>query len=507
MFPNLRAKLTIAFGLVTFLTVLLSAGGTMLLLREREISAARERIGRVGNTVADEVRYEATRGARADRLSLLLQQRADQLNVRFLLIDSKGVVIQDTAGALIDHRADDLLDRRRAMQHSAPAGFGFTTWQEGPIRNVIIFPGGGSIVSRAVISEDYRVLMLVPEADIAKAWEGLAPRLALSGGAALVAAVAVASLLSRSITRPIVRLTRASEEMARGRYDQRIPEEGRDEIGRLAGAFNQMAQEVSRSHQAMRDLNGNVAHELKTPLTSIQGYSQALLDGIVRTPEERAHAARVINDEAERMRRLVEDLLYLSRLESGQLRLERAPVRIGALLEHAAERIAWQVRDSGRELRVHTAIDIPAVSGDERRLEQVLGNLLENALRFTPEGGRITLSAAWSLDRVTVRVHNPGAYIPPEHLPRLFERFYQVDRSRSGPHGGLGLAIAAEIVAAHGGAIGAASDRDTGTEFAVTLPVAALPARGAEADASRATPPATSPAPIASVPARGEPAA
>ena len=473
MFPTLRAKLTVAFALVTFLTVFLSALGIVLLLRDREESAARERIGQFGNAVAGEVLSLAGANWRADALSVFLQQRAEELNLRFLLIDRRGLIVTDTAGKLTSQPADDIIRADRGMRRSDLSGFGFATWQEGPVRQMIFFPGVTPASRRQGITPDYQVVMLVPEANISGAWEGLLPRVALSGTIALVAAIGVAYVLSRSITRPVVEVTRASEQMARGRYDQRIPVSGRDEIGRLARVFNKMAHEVARTHQAMRDLNGNVAHELKTPLTSIQGYAQALLDGAVRSPEEAEHAARVIHEEAERMRRLVDDLLYLSRLESGQLQLECAPVHVPTLLQTAAERVAWQAQEGGRELRLLMGIDIPIIQGDARRLEQVLANLLDNALRHTPPGGRITLGARWSLEHVTLSVHNTGSYIPPEHLPRIFERFYQVDpaRTREGRlrTSGLGLAIAREIVAAHGGRISAGSDPDTGTEFTVVL--------------------------------------
>jgi signal transduction histidine kinase len=230
---------------------------------------------------------------------------------------------------------------------------------------------------------------------------------------------------------------------------------------------------VSRSHRMMRDLLANVAHELKTPLTSIQGFSQALMDGAARTPEDQAKAARIINDEAERMRRLVEDLLYLSQLESGQLRMEMGRVDVTILLGDAAERVSWQLRDTDRRLRLNIAPGLPAIDGDTRRLEQVLGNLLDNAIRHTPAGGTVTLQGEQRNGMVVLSVRNTGSYIPPEVLPRVFERFYRADshRTRDGRHGGLGLSIAAEIVAAHHGRIEAESDPESGTVFRVSLPV------------------------------------
>ncbi|HVC31525.1 MAG TPA: ATP-binding protein, partial [Steroidobacteraceae bacterium] len=254
---------------------------------------------------------------------------------------------------------------------------------------------------------------------------------------------------------------------------QRIEVKGADEVGRLAAAFNGMAEQVGHSDQMMRDLLANVAHELKTPLTSIQGFSQALTEGAVRTPDEYAQAARIINFEAERMRRLVEDLLYLSQIESGQVRMEHEPVEIGTLLRNSLERVEHRALDGGQELVLDLRNGLPPVIGDERRLEQVVSNLLDNALRYTPRGGVVRLRAALVANQIEVSVHNTGSYIPPEELSRIFERFYRVERARSGRNGGLGLAIVSEVVAAHSGRIEARSSPDDGTEFRVTLPVAA----------------------------------
>jgi signal transduction histidine kinase len=465
MFPSLRAKLIVAFALVTFLTVLLTGIGTTLLLRNREVSAARDRVGQLGNAVAVQVVWILSNNGQPDTLANFLQQRAEELNVRFLLVDTHGLILLDTDGKLTGQPASQIPQARSQTRRPGEPTYGFTTWRG----QYVVSPSVGPVFR---YTPENHVLMLVPESDIAGAWRDILPRLILSGGIAMVAAIGVAYLLARSITRPVTVLTRAAGEMSQGHYDQRISVQGRDEIGRLAGTFNGMASQVARSHRTMQDLIGNVAHELKTPLTSIQGYSQALIDGLTQTPDEQAHAARVINEEADRMRRLVEDLLYLSRLESGQLRIDRAPVRVPALLQTAAERVTWQLRGTTRDLQVHLPVDLPTIQGDERRLEQVLANLLDNAVRYTPDGGRITLGARWTVDGVLITVHNTGSYIAPQQLARIFERFYQVDpaRTRDGHHGGLGLAIAREIVLAHGGTLTATSDPGAGTEFQVVLP-------------------------------------
>ena len=174
------------------------------------------------------------------------------------------------------------------------------------------------------------------------------------------------------------------------------------------------------------------------------------------------------------MRRLVDDLIDLSRLESGEAALQRERVDLAGLLRGCVERFAWQLRDAGAAIQLELP-SLPSIEGDGLRLEQAFTNLIDNAVRHTPKGGSITVRAMAQNGTVRVAVHNTGSYIPPEELPRIFERFFQSDPSRARGKGGsgLGLAIASEVVQAHRGAISATSDRQDGTEFVVTLPLAA----------------------------------
>jgi signal transduction histidine kinase len=316
-------------------------------------------------------------------------------------------------------------------------------------------------------------VVAVPEDEITSAWRDLVPQLIVAGMIALGVGVLAALLISRSITGPLARITRAAQQMSRGHYEQELEVRGQDEVGRLGQAFNVMSRQVSRSHQMMRDLLANVSHELRTPLTSIQGFSQALEDGQIKTPEEYREAGRIINEEAQRMRHLIDDLMELSRLESGQITIEREPVDLDELLRECGRRFERRARDAGAEFRVEVP-ELPEVVGDERRLEQVFNNLIDNAMRHTPSGGAVNVSAQAQNGVVRVAVHNTGSFIPEDEIGRVFERFYQLDRHRSRSSGGagLGLAIASEVVQAHSGEIRAVSDASTGTEFEVTLPTA-----------------------------------
>jgi signal transduction histidine kinase len=317
----------------------------------------------------------------------------------------------------------------------------------------------------------YQAVVAVDRSEISQAWRDMLPRLFFAGGIALVVGVISASLLARSITRPLQQITAASEEIARGNYDHHITGYGSEEVSRLAQAFNNMASQVSRSHRTLREFLANVSHELKTPLTSIQGFSQAMIDGALNKPEDYSEAAKIINDESLRMRGLVDDLLYLSQVEAGQVVLQREDIDPARLLMETRERFQRRAEQAQISL-VAVPGSGPHLSADPRRLEQALANLVDNAVRHTPAGGRITLRSTSLNGSVRLSVHNTGSFIAPEVMPHIFERFFQVDpvKSRANGNTGLGLAITSEIVEAHGGKVEVHSSQGAGTEFIISLP-------------------------------------
>jgi len=292
----------------------------------------------------------------------------------------------------------------------------------------------------------------------------------------------LALLIARSIAKPLQHMTAATEEIACGNYDQTLDITSPDEVGRLAASFNAMVHEVKASRQAQRAFVANVSHELKTPLTSIQGFSQAILDGTADDEVSRHRAVEIISSEANCMSRLVDELLDLARIESGQIKVLREPMDLAAVLEACVEKFALQAREGNVELVLGIAI-VPLVTGDKDRLAQVFTNLLTNPLKHTPPAGKVTIKAqevkkktrkkAAPGSTVEIPVTDTGTGIAAEDLKHVFERFYQVDKSRAGKDRGtgIGLTIARQITEAHKGIISVESVKELGTKFTVALPV------------------------------------
>lgn len=290
---------------------------------------------------------------------------------------------------------------------------------------------------------------------------------------AAVGAIAVALiggiLLARSFSRPLRSLTSAARCMAAGDLEQDVPVTSKDEIGELTQAFNSMSQAVAHANQLRRQMTADIAHDLRTPLTVIGGYIESMQEGVLDVTSERL---AIIRSEIERLHRMVEDLRTLSRADAGELALVRQAVDPGVLLERVAAVYRHSAEQKQVTLQVEAAAGLPAIQVDEARMVQVLGNLMDNALRYTPEGGVITLEAGPLNGDLQLCVEDNGPGIPPQDLPHVFERFYRADRSRSDADGasGLGLAIARALVQAHGGQMHAESVLGRGTKMIICLP-------------------------------------
>jgi len=296
-----------------------------------------------------------------------------------------------------------------------------------------------------------------------------------------LAVLTCAWLLARAQNRAVSRITRTAERLADGDWSARVGPMPDDEFGRLGRSLDRLAERVQediaqlrRSDQVRKDFTANVSHELRTPLAAIKAFAETLHEGAAEDPEHRAEFIQEIESNADRMTRLVDDLLTLSTLDSKarsraleSVDLMRVAAEVTATLKPLASR-----KELG--LRLEPFHDIPPVRGDRGQLKQVLTNLLDNAVKYTPEKGLVRVSASCAESRVTVSVQDTGPGIPAEDLPRIFERFYRVDKARSRELGGtgLGLAIVKHIVEAHGGSVAVESRPGAGSTFRFTLPAA-----------------------------------
>jgi signal transduction histidine kinase len=296
-------------------------------------------------------------------------------------------------------------------------------------------------------------------------------QLALAGLAAATIALVMARFLARGMTQPLRDMAAAARRMEAGDYRVRVETRSRDEVGQLAEAFNRMSAELDGLERLRRDLVANVSHELKTPIAALRAHLENVLDGVERPDPE---TLQVMLGQSERLGRLVDQLLELSRLESGDVPFEREPVDLGSLVEQVLSEIDVARAGLGVALGSRLPANLPPVHADRERIHQVLFNLVDNAVRFTPPGGSVTVSAHRVDGTVEVRVRDTGVGIPAEHLPHVFERFYRVDPARSREDGGtgIGLAIARSVIEAHGGRIRAESEPGRGSTFTFDLPVA-----------------------------------
>ena len=287
----------------------------------------------------------------------------------------------------------------------------------------------------------------------------------IAGIGGMIIALIFGILLARSLTRPVRDLTAATRAMASGKLEQQVPVRSKDELGELAQSFNQMSADLARANQSRRQMTADIAHDLRNPLTVISGYLESLQDGKLKPTLERFE---VMQAEVQHLQHLVEDLRILSLADSGDLKLHLQPIAPAELLERVTTIYRHQAEEMGLQITAHAESNLPEINIDAERMEQVLGNLVSNALRYTAEGGEIRLNAGQAAGSLIVSVADNGSGIPADILPHIFERSYRGDESRSGNESGLGLAIAKSIVELHGGSIHVESD-EGGSKFSIVF--------------------------------------
>jgi len=396
-------------------------------------------------------------------LSAAMDRAANAFEVRILLFDRKGNLLKDTdpSQPAID------LPRKKLLSREVPT-----------VRDAT---GKVWLYSRQSLDDGTVLLVTTPRPRVPLLTilrDELLPILVQGGGIALLLSLVLAFGVARWIADPLQGLVAASQHVPVAKTEP-VSERGPREVRELARAFNAMIDRVHSSQSSQRNFVANVSHELKTPLTSVQGFAQAILDGTASTPAEQKQAAEVIYNESGRMHRMVLDLLDLARLDAGTADLKMTQVDMRALLDSITEKFSLQAQKNEITLVVDAPSNLTTLIADGDRLAQVFTNLVDNALRHTSSGGQVIMQAHSTQTEMEVRVTDNGSGIPSDAIPHIFERFYQADPSRpgGGKHGaGLGLAIVHEIVAAHSGRITVRSQEGLGTTFTVHLPLVQLAA-------------------------------
>jgi len=478
---SLRLRLLAAAAGIVAVSLLLSGALTWVLVRDLELQSAQDQLDRSIITTRPLVLHQqclirmgvaTNAGAATCRLDdpidyqERLAQLASQLGTnRLLLLNRQLRVVfdsasQDTTGLAISVTAS----KRVTGVAEARTSLGGQTYLAAA---TTITPG------RDPLGAAYVVLALPQGAFAAAAAGDLVPRLLLAGGAALLLALLLVLVVSRSLTQPLAKLAAAAEDIAAGHYSRRVGIRGSDEIGTLGSAFDRMAEAVERARAIQREFLANVSHELKTPLTSLIGFSQALVDGSIKTDAERVRAATVVHEESERVLRMAQELLDLARVEAGSISFHITAVDLGAHLQSGLAIVRPRADARQLELELDVPADIPPVAADPERLHQILDNLMDNAVKYAPSGSRVTASARLAAGSVEAVVSNPAGPHPPDP-DRMFERFYRSDPSRSAAAGGvgLGLAISRELATAMSGRLWADIDGSGNLRVHLTLPAA-----------------------------------
>jgi signal transduction histidine kinase len=442
---SLQFRLLMAFTLVVVVTIGVTFFSIYQTTRS-EISQFEERVEdmRLGRIEVELSRYYYQQGS-WDGIQPFVEQWGNIHGERIILTDNQGTVVADSQGELLGE----------PYQADAPGRAVALPWERGAIGTFYITPEpspGVGLISLQILYLTIGRFFL---------WGGLV---------AVAIAVALAFFLSRRTLTPVKALTSAAERLGRGDFSQRVQIKDKGELGELAQTFNSMAGDLEHAEKLRQNMVADVAHELRTPLSNIQGYLEALRDGVMKPDKE---TIRSLHEEASLLSRLVDDLQELSLAEAGELKLVLRAEDIGGLIRQAVAAVEAQKKAKGLVLTVELP-ELPPVNIDSRRIGEVLRNLLENAVAHTGKGDTVIV-AARQLDRlVEISVTDTGEGIPAKELPNIFERFYRVDKSRARATGGsgLGLTIARRLVEAHGGGIEVQSEPGKGSRFAFTVPVA-----------------------------------
>lgn len=442
--PNLTTKLWLAFSLLILVVMI-----------PLELSLHRLLTEFYARQVTDPLLYHS------EQLARMLAEEPDAISGAAGMGRMVGgeVVVVNPAGAPIAFPGRSLIPPPSAAVAAALSGSAYVGQVAGPDGDLMI------VTAVPIPGDRGAVLLLAPAEPLQRSLTVARQYLWLAGIGTLGVGAIVAWLLSRQLLRPVLAMEQAMGAIAGGDLETRVAVTSSDELGRLAAGMNQMTSQLNAYQKRRQAFLANVAHELRTPLSYMRGYTQALAEGLASGREEQERYLQIVQEESVRLGRLVDDLMDLAQMEEGELGAELRPLQVAIPVQSALETIRPLAEEKGVELLCEVPADLPAVLGDAGRLHQVVVNLLDNGLRHTPSGGRISVRAAAEPERVTVEVCDTGTGLDPEVLPLVFERFQKHDSAGRG----LGLAIVRSIVRAHGGEVGAANNPDGGATFWFTL--------------------------------------
>ena len=468
MVHSLRFRLLVAFTLV----ILVAVGAIYFFVSQTsgvEIRRYGERSeqARFGRVAFELHRYYREHGD-WEGIQPHVEQWGNLYGRRIILTDSSGVVVADSQGELLGQQYHPDTPGRRLpppWEGSSMGPFYISPELHTPgMRSPP--PWEGSSIGTFYISPELPTDFPSP-LNLSQAMSRF-----LLWGTLLATAVAllITYFLSRRISAPVKALTLAARQLGQGDLSQRVQSKEKGEVGELAQAFNAMAENLERGEQLRRNMIADIAHELRTPLSNLKGYLEAIHDGVVKPDPD---AILSLDEEANLLSRLVDDLQELSLAEAGELKLDCQMEDITKLLKQTVAAKQTQAATKGVLVSAHLPKKLPMVNIDSRRIGQVLLNLIDNAITHTPRGGIITIAARQLDNLVEISVEDTGEGIPAEDLPNVFERFYRVDKSRARATGGtgLGLAIAKSLVEAHRGRIEVRSEEGKGSRFSFTIPL------------------------------------
>ncbi len=464
---GIQWKVTVIFVLLILLAMQLISVYFLRSLERYYVANFTETMYAQGNLLAANLERYMQAGGDAEEIDDLVKQFFVMNGVEVQILDNNGVILSatwDAAERVGQKNAQTEVNRALLGLRNDAIRLDPETGQRKLLMGIPIQREGhvlGAVFLEASLEEVYQTI-------------GKITNLFASGTAIALLLTAVLSVIvTRTITRPITEITRQARAMARGEFDRQVNVHSGDEIGQLANAFNHLSRQLQEALAVNAEFVANVSHELRTPLTTLRSYLEALSDGSVEDEATRQRFLRVAYQETERMIRLVEDLLKLSRLDSSDAKTALEPLKLARLIEHVMERFQLPAREKGIFLELHLE-KRPVVWGNRDQLQQVMDNLLSNALKHTPPGGKIRVHLTQRGQEALVSVQDTGSGIPEEHLPRVFDRFYRVDKARSRQAGGsgLGLSIVRKVVEAHGGNIELKSQVGKGTTVWFTVPLA-----------------------------------